>query len=119
MRLDAQKDRELAKRKGFAVRTIGAVIWLGLCIAAAYYLWQWLFENSYLQMGFFYSQLRIPREVPEDVIMVVSIVAIIIFINFLVLLGYAFFSPTGRRRPGTSYHYSPDPDPDDRKYDYH
>lgn len=119
MRLDAQRDRELAKRKGFALRTIIAVIWLSLCIASAYYLIQWLFENNYLNKGFFYGQLRVPPEVPEEVIMAVSIAAVIIIINFFVLLGYAFFSPTGRRRPGTSYHYSPDPDPDDRKFDYH
>ena len=119
MRIDAQKDRELQKRKGFALRTILAVIWLAITIGIAYFLLDWLFENDYLSLGFYYGQLRIPPSIPEWAIMVGSMVVIIVIINFFVLLGYAFFSPTGRRRPGTAYMYSPDPDPDDRKFDYH
>ena len=119
MRLDAQKERELEKRKGFAGRTILAVIWLVICIGIGYFLINWLFEENYLNMGFFYGQLRIPPAIPEWVIIVASIVVIIVIINFFVLLGFAFFSPSGRRRPGTSYMYSSDPDPDDKKYDYH
>jgi hypothetical protein len=119
MRLDAKKDRELEKRKGFASRTILAVIWLAICIGSAYFLLDWLFENNYLNTGFFYGQLRIPPDIPDWVIFVGSIAVIVVIVNFLVLIGYAFFSPSGRRRPGTSYMYSADPDPDDRKFDYH
>ena len=46
MRLDAQKERELEKRKGFALRTIISVIWLAICIGGAYFLIDWLFEND-------------------------------------------------------------------------
>lgn len=119
MRLDAKKERELAKRKGFALRTILAVIWLAISISIAYFLIDWLFENNYLNKGFFYGQLRIPPVIPEWAIIVGCMVVVIVIINFFVLIGFALFSPAGRRRPGTSYLYSPDPDPDDRKYDYH
>ena len=37
MRLDAQRDREVEKRKGFARRTILTFIWLAICIGAAYF----------------------------------------------------------------------------------
>ncbi len=118
MRLDAQRDRELEKRKGFALRTILAVIWLAICIAIAYFLIDWLFENNYLNLGFFYGQLRIPPIIPEWAIIAGSMLIVIVIINFFVALGYAFFSPTGRRRSGTASLYSSDPDPDDQKYDY-
>lgn len=118
MRLDAKRDRELARRKGLALRTVLAVIWLGICIVGTYYLVQYLFENEWLTMGFFRGRLFIPHEISDTAIIIGLVVVIVVIINFFVLLLYGLFSPTGRRRPGQPSMYSADPDPDDHKYNY-
>lgn len=118
MRLDAQREHELEKRKGLAGRTILALIWLAICIGAAYFLVNWLLETERLRMSFFYFQLHIPQTVSQEFLVAGSILVVVLIINFFVLVGYGLVSPIGRRHPGTPSRYSPDPDPDDRKYDY-
>lgn len=118
MRLDAKRQREAARRQGLALRTVLAVIWLGLCFVAAYYLTTFLFENELLTFRFFRVQLRIPFEISDTAIMIGLMVVIVVIINFFVLVIYGLFSSTGRRRPGTPSMYSAEPDPDDRTYDY-
>jgi hypothetical protein len=119
MRLDAQHDRELAKRKGLAKRTIIAFIWLAFCTLFAYYLADLLFENEYLDYRWFHSVLFVPWDW-DNWIIFAGVVAFIVFVmNFILLIGYAFFSAAGRRRPGTASLYSSDPDPDDKRFDYH
>ena len=118
MRLDAKRERELQKRKGFTARTIGAIIWLVICVTAAYFFVKWLFETDILHTGFFYFQLHIPRWVSEEILVAGTVLVIVMIINFFVLIGFALVSPIGRRKPGTPSMYSSDPDPDDRKYDY-
>jgi Na+-driven multidrug efflux pump len=118
MRLDAKHDREMARRKGLALRTILAVVWLAICIGIAYLIVTFLFDNEILSYRFFYTQLYVPREVSETVILIGLIFVIVVIINFFVLIGFAIASPVGRRRPGTPSLHSSDPDPDDRKYDY-
>lgn len=119
MRLDAQREREIAKRKGLATRTIIGVLWFGLCALLAYLLAVWLFENTDLTYRWFHSVLFVPWEW-DDWIILAGVVFLIVFsVNFLILLGYSFFSAVGRRRPGTASLYSSDPDPDDQRYDYH
>jgi hypothetical protein len=118
MRLDAKRERELARRKGLALRTILAVIWLGLCFVAAYYLVNYLFEIEVFTWGLFRLQLRIPYSVSDLAIQIGAMVVVVVAINFVVLVIFGLFSATGRRRPGTPSLYSAEPDPDDRKYDY-
>ena len=118
MRLDAQRERELAKRKGLAMRTILAVIWLAICFGLAYLLMQYLFDNELLTYKFFYNRLFIPRTVSETAILIGSMLVIVVVVNFFVLIGYGLISPSGRRRPGTPSLYSEDPDPDEQKYNY-
>lgn len=118
MRLDAKRDRELAKRRGFALRTVLAVIWLGICFVGAYYLVEYLFASELLTFGFFRGQLRIPFEISDTAIVIGLMVVIVVAINFIVLVIYGLFSPAGRRRPGTPSMYSADPDLDDHKFDY-
>jgi len=118
MRLDAKRDRELAKRRGLALRTVLAVIWLALCIAAAYYVVSYLFQNDVLTFGFFRRRLLVPFSISDQAIVIGLMVVIVVAINFIVLVAYGLLSPAGRRRPGTPSMYSQDPDPDDHKYDY-
>lgn len=118
MRLDAKRDRELARRKGLAKRTIVAAVWLAICFGLAFLIMNYLFDNDLLSYNFFYSRLFIPREVSETAILIGSMIVIVIVINFFVLLGFGLASPAGRRRPGTPSMYSSEPDPDDQKYNY-
>lgn len=119
MRLDAKRERELARRKGLALRTILAIVWLAICCVLAFLFMNWLFENDVLTMGFFRGQLRIPYSIEDTWIVLGLVVVLVVAINFLVLVIYGLFSSIGRRRPGTPSMYSSDPDPDDHKYDYH
>ncbi len=119
MRLDAKRERELNRRKGLTARTVAAVIWLGICIGGAYLFVSWLFETERLRLGFFYGQLHIPYWVSEGWIIAGSVLVIVIIINFFVLIGYSLVSPSAKRKPGTPSMYSSDPDPDDKKFDYH
>jgi Na+-driven multidrug efflux pump len=118
MRLDAKRERELARRKGLAWRTILAVIWLALCFGLAFLIMSYLFDNDLLSYNFFYSRLFIPHEVSETALLIASMIVVVVIINFIVLLGYGLFSPVGRRRPGTPSMHSSEPDLDDRKHDY-
>jgi hypothetical protein len=118
MRLDAQRERELEKRKGLATRTIIGLLWFGLCALLAYILADWLFANEYLTIRWFHAVLFVPWEWDDWIIVAGVVIAIVFAVNFLILVGYAFFSAVGRRRPGTASLYSADPDPDDHRYDY-
>lgn len=118
MRLDAKRDRELEKRKGSAFRTIVAVVWLSLCFAFSYFLMKTLFDNGTITENLIRAQLRLPPWVPDWGIWLGAMIIIVVIINFMVLIGYAIVSPSGRRRPGKASLYSSDPDPDDRRYDY-
>ncbi len=118
MRLDAKRERELDRRKGLALRTILAFIWLGLCFAAAYYLVLYLFAVDFFTWGLFRGQLRIPYTISDTIVQIGVTVVLVVAINFVVLIIYGLFSSAGRRRPGTPSMYSADPDPDDHKFDY-
>ncbi|GMQ79565.1 MAG: hypothetical protein BMS9Abin02_2167 [Anaerolineae bacterium] len=118
MRIEMKRDRELAKRKGNARRTIVGIGWLALCFTVAYFLSEWLFEQEILDINFFYSRLLIPRTVNEIFVQIGFMAVIVILMQFLILIGYAFSSPIGRMRPGRASPYSRDPDLDDHRYDY-
>jgi len=114
MRIERQREKELAKRKGNTGRTILGVIWLGLCFAAAYIFMGWLFDTGQLRPSFFWNQLFIPRSVSADALQIIAAIVIVIIMNFFVLLGFGFSSRTGRTRPGTPSLKSRNPDPLDR-----
>ena len=118
MRLDAKHEAEIAKRKGLTIKTILAIIWLGLCFTAAYLITDWLFESGALTLNFFYTRLFIPRSIPEEIILIGFMIVIVVILQFFVLIGYAFANPMARRRPGTPTAYSPDPEPKSTQYDY-
>jgi hypothetical protein len=118
MRLDAKRERELAKRKGLAVRTILAFAWLAFCFVVAYFLVNYLFQEDVFTWRFFRTQLRIPYTVSDLAIQFGVMVVLVVAVNFVILVIYGLFSSTGRRRPGTPSMYSADPDPDEHKFDY-
>lgn len=118
MRIEMKHDRELAKRKGNARRTVLSILWLGFCFAVAYFISEWLFAEGIVDIDFLYSRLLIPRSVDEYIVQIGFMAVIVILMQFFILLGFAFGSPVGRMRPGKASGYSRDPDPEDHSYDY-
>lgn len=118
MRLERKRDLELDRRKGLAIKTIVALIWFGLCFAAAYFLVNWLLESETITYGFFYSRFQIPRSVSQEFILIGLMFAIVFLIQFFVVIGYAFASPIGRLRPGKPSVETREPDPNADHYDY-
>ena len=116
MRLEKQREEELARRKGNWYRTILGAIWLGLCFAGAYFLLGWLFDTGQLRPSFFYNQLFVPRSIDTDLLQILVAIVIVVIMNFFVLLGYGFTSRRGRIRPGTPSLRSRNPDPLDKEY---
>ena len=116
MRLEKQREEEVARRKGMTGRTILGFIWLGICFAAAYFFIGWLFETGELRPSFFWNQLFIPRWVSVDALQILAAIVIVVVMNFFVLLGFGFSSRSGRTRPGTPSLKSRNPYPLDREY---
>ncbi len=118
MRIQMKRDRQLAKRKGNARRTIFAILWIALCFAAAYLITEWVFNQEIVDINFFYARFLIPRSVDEFIVQLGIMTVIVIIMQLFILLGFAFSSPIGRMRTGRASAYSRDPDPDDHRYDY-
>lgn len=118
MRLDMQRERKLAKRKGLALKTILATFWLTLCFIFAYFLIDWLIDSEVISTEFFYSRLLIPRSVDETIILAGLMVLVVFVMQFFVMIGYAFSSSIGKRRPGTPTSEARNPDPHDSRYNY-
>jgi hypothetical protein len=119
MRLDMMREEQTRRRKGLALKTILAVIWLAICYTVAYILTGWLEESGYLTPDFFYNQLFIPRTIDETIVRIGFMTVIVLIMQIFVLVGYAFSSPAGRLRTGTPTAEARDPDPTANKYDYH
>lgn len=116
-RLDIKREDELQRRKGTTVRAIISTIWLGLTFAGAYFLLQYLFDTGALTYNMIYTRFFIPRTVPEEVILGVLILIVVVVMQFALVAGFAFASPVGRTRPGTPSLMSRNPDPlDENRY---
>ena len=117
MRLEKKKQQELAKREGLAKRTIAMVIWLILSFAVAYFLTDFLFNEAYLTESMFYNDLRIPNDVPEFGLKLMTMFVIVVCMQIIFYVGYFIASPEGRRRTGEATTYSRNKDPfDDGRY---
>lgn len=100
MLLEKQRARETANYKGLAIRTIIQTVWLIITGTIAYFVLQRLFEEEIISYTWIYSRFFIPNWVPEWVLLAAIILIIVIIMQFFLLLGFAFFSPLGRIRPG-------------------
>lgn len=116
MRLDRQREQELARRKGLTTRTIVQGAWLLISIVATYLFIRYLMANDYISYGFLYNRLLVPRWVPEWALMAVLILAGVIVLQFFFFLAYAIFSPEGRAQTGRPTVHSRNPDPFDDDY---
>ena len=111
MRLDKKRDSELAQRKGLTTRTLVQGSWLAICALIAYFALTWLFSSGQLSYNFFYTNLLIPRSIPQPAILGGLILLFVLVMQFFLVLGYAFASPQGRERTGNPSPYSSNYDP--------
>ncbi|MDT8307670.1 MAG: hypothetical protein RRC07_17180 [Anaerolineae bacterium] len=116
MRLDRQREEELARRKGLTTRTIVQGTWLLISIGATYLFIRYLLDNEYLSFDFLYNRLLLPGWVPEWALWALLILAGVIVLQFFFFLAYAIFSPEGRAKTGRPTVYSRNPDPFDDDY---
>lgn len=114
MRLQKKEEEELAEREGLAKRTVIQVVWLIISFAIAYYLVTTMVDQkAYDQI---YASLSIPAKVPTEVILAVLMFAIVIIMQFILFMAFAFSSPEGRRNTGDASLHSRRKDPFDRGY---
>jgi ABC-type sugar transport system permease subunit len=111
MRLDKHKEYEVAKRQGFAKRTIIQTIWLLISGVISFFVLRWLFDTGYITYSFFYNTLGVPSSIPQELLFGASILVLVAIMQFFLILGFAFASPVGRQRPGTPSAYTRTVDP--------
>lgn len=120
MRLDKKREAALMKRQGAARKTVIQTIWLVISAVIAYFLCTLVIfspENGLLTYNEVYRVVGIPPAVPQWAILVAFILLIVIVMQFFLLIGFAFSSSEGRRRPGTPSLHSRNKDPLDNKFD--
>ena len=118
MRIDRVHEEELKKRKGSSVRTIIQVTWLLLSMVVAYFLSTYIFNNTELTLTVLRTSFLLPATVPDWVIHVGFGFVIVLILQFVYFVGYAFGSAEGRVRTGRPRFDSRDPDPFDDSRPY-
>jgi len=101
MYLDRKRELEVEQRKGSTVKTVFSLVWLAIAAAFAYFVTGYLFESETLTYPSLYNNLSLPDSVPNWVVRAGLIIGIVFVMEFLLLVGFAIVSPSGRRRPGT------------------
>ncbi len=116
MRIDRRRDMELARRKGFARRTVIQSVWLLLSAAATYFFVRYLMDNNYLSFDLVYRQLALPSWLPEWALLLALIVLGVVILQFFFFLAFALVSPDGRAQTGRATPYSRNKDLFDDDY---
>ena len=116
MRLEKQEQEQLAERKGLTVRTIIQLIWLLISFGIAYILLNSLVAAGAFTYSQIYQALALPHAVPQWVLQGTLMLLLVIAMQFVFFLAYAWVSPAGRRRPGEPSLYSRRKDPFDDAY---
>ncbi len=116
MLIEKKREADLARRKGHSWRTIIMIIFLGLVGVVSYYIITYAFEIEFLRYRLFYTELALPRSLPEWVIRVGLSLLSVGVTWFCFTLGFIMTSKQGRIRAGKASPYSSNPDPLDRKY---
>ena len=116
MRLEKKRDRELARRKGLARRTVALVLWLIISGVIAYFAVRYLFETQLLDYNYFYFVLGLPAWVPRWAITAVLVLFTGSLMQFFFIFGYTITRPEGRRRSGKPTTHTTNPDPFENDY---
>ena len=115
MLIEKQREAEIARRKGQALKTIIQGIWLAITFVGAYFFVQILFERGIITTAAFYNA-GIPTSIPRWVFEWVFIFLIVVGMQFVFVFGYMIASPEGRQRAGRATAHSKNPDPLDNEY---
>ena len=113
MRLEKREKEQLEERKGLTVKTVIQLIWLAISFGIAYLLVNSLVEAGVFSYAELYAQLSIPDSIPQWAIQGALMLVMVILMQFILLLAFAFASPEGRRRTGDPSLYSRRKDPFD------
>ena len=116
MRLQKKEEEELARREGLTGNTIIQVIWLAISFGIAYFLTNALEAQGTIRYLSLYNALSIPTTVPKWVVQGGLMLVIVIFMQFIMFIAFAFFSPEGRRRTGEPSLHSRTKDPFDDSF---
>jgi hypothetical protein len=116
MLIEKRRDYELEQRRGLARRTFFQTIWLLISGVMAYFFVRYLLDNGVLTYDMIYTQLGLPRTIPEWALLAVMIVLLVIIMQFFFMLGYFIVSPRGRTRVGKATLRSAAHDPLEDQY---
>lgn len=124
MLIQQKREREFARYKGLAIRTIIQTIWLIISAFVAYYFLQYIINIGVFSIGMLRAQLPNPPwlqwlHIPDWLIMAVLILMFVIVMQFFLVLGFIVFKPLGRTRPGNpSMRKSVDDPLEDNQYSH-
>lgn len=123
MRIDRVRETELKRRKGSSIKMIIQLIWFGISCVIAYFLSSYILNNTELNIEFLRTSFLVPAGisnavVPDWAIHIAFAFALVLIMQFIFAIGYAFGSPEGRKRTGQPRVDSRNPDPfdDERPY---
>ncbi len=123
MRIDRVREAELKQRKGSSIKMIIQLIWFGISCVIAYFLSSYIFNNTELTIEFLRTSFLVPAgisnaAVPDWAIHAVFAFVLVLIMQFIFAIGYAFGSPEGRKKTGQPRADSRNPDPfdDERPY---
>lgn len=115
MRIDMKREAELAKRQGFANRTLVSLAGMGATLVVALLLATVLFSLKIITPEFFYEELVVPTAVSESVLRLTTTLILFVIMQLFLLMGYAILSPSARAKTGQPTVRAVDPD----YYDMH
>jgi len=100
MRIDMKRQAELNQRQGLTWRTLLSVVWLAICLVAAYFFTGWLIDSGALSEGLIYGTLSLPPQLNWMVIRLVTMVVLVVGLQFVAVVFFAMISPHARERSG-------------------
>ncbi len=116
MHLEKKEAEERARRKGLTGKTIIQFIWLAISFGLAYLLINALQTEGRFSYAEIYRGLSIPTSVDVRIVQGVLMLFVVIFMQFLLFIIFAFANPEGRRRTGTPSLHSRNKDPFDDRF---
>lgn len=124
MRIEKKQQEELARRRGLSRKMIFQSIWLLISIGIGYVIARLLFDNDVISPNIFRSAvtdfIRLVSGqsigIPIWVGWGIMIFLIVLVLQFFFLIGFAFVSEEGRRKPGQASMYSRNKDPFDDRF---
>ncbi|HSH02470.1 MAG TPA: hypothetical protein VLL52_08125 [Anaerolineae bacterium] len=119
MRLEKQRQAELARRQGSTKRTILQIIWFAIAFAIAYFAANIIFDAGYIDKRVITRSLTfISNRVYRDYFATgIVVFAIFLVIQFFIQFGFLLGNPDGRRKTGHASARAQTEDPLENRFD--